>query len=378
MNISFKTSEMLATLSQVNAVVPQRNSLPILSNVMITTRDDRNGGTEAVLQASDTEVWLQMKTSLTSGDDGMAFCINSNDFLKAVKNLDDTDVSMHFDDTRHVVTCNYQNGHFSIPFTGAEDFPSSPSTDTDVTELYISSRCLLESIEKTIFAAGNDELRVIMNGIHFDFFKDYMVTAATDGQKLAKFKTDKVKHEDDTSFGFTLPTKLCSLVKNILSAQEDTTVKISFTNNSVVFTCAYFKITARLIEGRYPNYDSAIPKACNKKATVKRDMLLQAVRRVLPMGNSNSELVQFSFDKGKVTVSAQDFDFSKSAKEEVACEYEGESIDIGFKGSTFLQIISNLDGEEMTIEMTWPSAAAVIYDTDRDRFLSLLMPMLIN
>lgn len=377
MNIKFRTSEITSTLSQVNAVVPQKSTIPILSNVLVITRDDGKGGTEAIWQTSDSEVWMQMKTPLLSGESGKKFCINSNDFLRAVKNLDDAEVSMEFDDDKNIVTCDYGKGQFSLPYGDGSEFPMPISNNETSASMLISSQSLLKAIDKTLFAVGNDPLRLVINGIHFDSFGDTIVAAAIDGQKFARYKTTGISHADSEHFSFTLPTKLCILIKSLLSSIEETTIKISFENSSAVFSCQHFRVTSRLIEGRYPPYEKAISGEAGMVVKIDKNEMLQALKRVLPLGSLMSELVKCSFSKNKLVVSAQDISFSKAAKEEVPCEYDGEDIEIGFKGSSLQQTLSNLDGDYAMIELTSYKKAGIFYDTDKDSFLSLLAPLLI-
>lgn len=376
MNIRFRTSEIIPTLLQVNAVVPQKTTIPILSNILVVTRDDGNGKTEAIWQTSDSEVWMQMKTPLLSGDGGRKFCINSNDFLKAVRNLKDEEVSMEFDSESKIVTCYYGKGQFSLPYGDGDEFPMPITSYENSSSMIISSKSFLKAIDKTLFAVGNDTLRIIINGIHFDANGDTITAASLDGVKLARYKTACIKHADSEQFSFTLSTKLCCLVRNLLATMDDTPVKISFENNSAVFSCQYFRVTSRLIEGRYPPYEKAIPSEIGMTVKIDKDELIEAVKRVLPLSSLASELVKFSFSKDKLVVSAQDISFSKAAKEEISCEYDGEEIVIGFKGSALQQTLANLDGDCAAIELVSPQKSAVFYDVDKDTFLSVLAPLL--
>ena len=381
MEFKFQTKEFLAPLSQVNAVVSAKNALPILSHVFIAIKEDGNGGVFAILLASDGEVWLQMKAPLISGDLGLKVCVNSSDLLKALKNLNDVAVAMTIDEERRIVTCDYGNGHFSMPYASTDEYPMPQLAIDAATERIIPCSSALTALEKVGFAVANDELRPVMNGIHFDFFKHAMVAASSDGHKLAKYCDAIITNEqqEEDVCGFTLPKKPSTIAMNVLSGLTGN-VKIAFTDKAVVFSNAYFKLSARLIEGRYPNYDSVIPKECNTSATIGKNDMLQALKRVLPMGSTSSELVTMRFENNNLKIETEDFDFSKSASENVACEYDARKspITIGFKGSTMMQLIANLDGDNVVMEMTEPSRAAVVYDTDKDRYLSIIMPMLIQ
>jgi DNA polymerase-3 subunit beta len=207
-----------------------------------------------------------------------------------------------------------------------------------------------------------------------------MVCATSDGHKLARYKDKSITREDDGVIpNFTLPKKPANILINILSTLEGD-IKLSFNDKAISINNKDFKLTARLLEFKYPNYDSVIPKDNPITITADKNSLLNALKRVLPMANDSSNLVELSFKQGNVTISATDIDFSKSAQEIVTCNSESE-INIGFKGSTLVEILKNINDDNIVIELSDPSRAGVFYsafDLTRDEYLSLCMPMLIQ
>ncbi len=377
MEIKFKTKEFLAALTQSSAVVMSKNSMPILDNVMIETRDDGNGGVLAVLLTSDSDMWLQMKTPLLGGDKDIKFCIGASDFLKALKNLDDCIVTMTLDKDKHVVTCEYGNGHFSLPFIDTNEFPKPYNKEGEMVTRIMDREKVLCAIESVEYAIANDMLRPVMNGVHFDFFKDRMVSAATDGHKLSKYTDNSITHEEEIVYQFTLAQKPCAIIKNILSSLSGD-VKISFNDGMVEMNNTHFKLTSRLIEGRYPHYDSVIPKESKALVSVDKQKIITALKRVIPMGNATSELMSLHLSTGKLTLNTEDIDFSKSASECVDCEYNGDDMLVGFKSSSLLQILSNVPSEVVHISLIDPTRAVIFYGDDKDTYLSLLMPMILH
>lgn len=380
--IKFQTEDFLPSLAMVNTVVSAKNTLPILSDVRIETKADGQGGVYAELMTSDSETWLQMKAPLTEAEVGIFICIESKELLQALRNLGGKPVTMEIDDSKHLVKCDYGNGHFSLPYDDANEFPKATPIDDDgetVTTKVIDGSRVLRSLEKAGFAVGNDELRPIMNGVHFDFLGNMMVTVATDGHKLAKY-SDMTIQGDMTPSGFTLPKKPSTTLMNILSGY-DGNIKVVFNDRAVVVNNKDFKMTTRLIEGRYPNYDSVIPKDNDRVVVIPKNDFVSALKRVLPMGNANSELVALSFSMGMVTISAEDFDFSKSASENVGCDYAQEEFTIGFKGSTLLQLLQNIDTDNVKVMLKDPRRAGVLCEDKPNgvyEYTSLIMPMLIQ
>ena len=379
MKLVFEVDSILPRLAQCVSIVNTKNSLPILSDLFIETNDLQG---DIVITASDSETWLSVKADVVEADKDIRVCIGASDFYKALSNLKGKTIEMVIDESTHVVTCSHGKGHFSLPYDDANEFPKATPIDDDgetVTTKVIDGSRVLRSLEKAGFAVANDELRPIMNGVHFDFLGNMMVTVATDGHKLAKY-SDMTIQGDMTPSGFTLPKKPSTTLMNILSGY-DGNIKVVFNDRAVVVNNKDFRMTTRLIEGRYPNYDSVIPKDNEIEVTVSKSDFVSALKRVLPMSNTSSELVSVKLSMGLLTLAAVDFDFSKSASEDIECDYSGAELAIGFKGSTMLSVAQNIDCEQIKIALKDPSRAGLFTpakDGETTAYVSLLMPMLIQ
>lgn len=380
--IKFQTEDFLPSLAMVNTVVLAKNTLPILSDVRIETKDDGQGGVYAELMTSDSETWLQMKAPLTEAEVGILLCIEAKALLQALRNLNGKTITMNIDDEKHIVVCKYDNGKFSLPYEKADDFPTPSSNMDGAKEMKVDGKRIRTAMERTGFASSSDELRPVMTGVRFEFFKDGMVTVATDGHKLAKYKDLTITSNEEEMFGFTMPKRPCGTLMNVLASTIDNNIDVVFNDRCLVVTNTQFKMTARLIEGRYPNYDSVIPKSNDKIVNIEKAAFITALKRVLPMGSLTSELVALTFYNGEMTISAEDFEFSKSASEVVGCDYSPElpSFSIGFKGSSLLQLLQNIDCDTVKISLAEPSRAGIITEGEENNtydYTSLIMPMLL-
>lgn len=379
--IKFQTEDFLPSLAMVNTVVLAKNTLPILGDVRIETKADGNGGTYAELMTSDSETWLQMKAPLTEAEVGIVICIEAKGLLQALRNLGGKPVTMEIDDSKHIVKCDYGNGHFSLPYEDAQDFPLPMAAPDGAKTKLMDAKKMLTAIEKAGFATANDELRPVMNGVHFDFLPTCMIAVASDGHKLAKYADLTVTCDEIEPSGFTMPKKPCSTLLNVLGSTVAGDIKVMFNDRCFTVNNTQFKMSARLIEGRYPNYDSVIPKDNDRIVTIAKNDFVAALKRVLPMGNANSELVALAFSMGMMTISAEDFDFSKSASENVGCDYAQKEFTIGFKGSTLLQLLQNIDTDNVKVMLKDPSRAGVLCEDKPNgvyEYTSLIMPMLIQ
>jgi DNA polymerase-3 subunit beta len=378
MEIKVQAKSLATILKNAAKVVNPKNSLPILGDVLFETKND-----VLVATVSDGEQWLSQKCEIVSSDQEFRFCVSATEFTNAINNIGDMPITITLDESTKVFVCEYNNGNgkFSMPYENAKEYPLSNIDTSDTKDFIVDSKKVLKAIELTGFATANDELRPVMNGIHFDFFEDGMVCATSDGHKLARYKDKTItsNNENGTTPNFTLPKKPANILMNILSTLEGD-IKLSFNDKGISINNKDFKLTARLLEARYPNYESVIPKDNPITITVDKNSLLNALKRVLPMANDTSNLVELSFKQGNITVSAKDIDFSKYAQETVTCDCETE-INIGFKGSTLSEILKNINDDNIVIELSSPSRAGVFYSAfglTKEEYLSLCMPMLIQ
>ena len=217
-----------------------------------------------------------------------------------------------------------------------------------------------------------------MNGIYFDLTAESLAIVASDGHKLVRDKNFSIK--SDVPAAFILPKKPATLLKNVLSKDGgDVVIKFDARNAEIRF--ADGTLSCRLIEGRYPNYNSVIPQDNPNQLTVDRKALLGALRRVLPFASESSQLIRFHLESGKLELSSEDIDFATSAKESLVCDYNGQAMNIGFKGSSLSEILSNLESDEVIIKLADPSRAGVIIPVtqpENEDVLMLIMPMLLN
>jgi len=217
-----------------------------------------------------------------------------------------------------------------------------------------------------------------MNGIYFDITTEDITFVASDGHKLVRNKTYKARGNEKAAF--ILPKKPATLLKNLLP-KEQGDVQVGFDDRNAVFTLENYSMTCRLIEGRYPNYNSVIPQNNPHKATIDRAAFISALKRVSVFSSAASSLIKLHLDINRIQISGQDIDFSTSAEETLMCQYEGTPMSIGFKSTFLIDILNNISCQEVVIELADPSRAGVIVPVeaeDEEDLLMLLMPMMVN
>jgi len=374
MRFTLSSTALSGKLVALSRVINSKNPLPILSDFLFEVRGGR-----LYLTASDGENTMKTSLELTESDSEGSFAVGNHDLLEAVKGFSEQPITLDVDLDGRLAKINYQNGQFSLPIDSADDFPLSQEPANDgATTINIPSGLLLDNINRSLFATAQDELRPVMNGIYFDLTPECLAIVASDGHKLVRNRVLSVK--SDTPAAFILPKKPASLLKNLLG-KDDTNVTILFDGRNAEIDFEDGVIICRLIEGRYPNYNSVIPQDNPNHVTIDRLGLLSALRRVQPFASESSNLIRFHFEGGMLQLDAEDYDFSKTATEKMSCEYDGQSLNIGFKGSSFIEILSNFDCPEVNIQLADPSRAVLVLPSEQpegQEVLMLMMPMLIN
>ena len=374
MRFTVSSSALSSKLNMLAKVIGSKNSLPILDCFLFQVA---NG--EMSITASDSDNVIKSTLALTDHDGEGEFCVPNRVILDALKELPEQPPHFDVDTAGEAVAIKivYQNGLYNFTGQSAEEYPRTQSMNDACTTVSLPTEMLINNISRSLFATANDELRPVMNGIYFDLTADALAIVASDGHKLVRSKNFTIKSESPSAFN--LPKKPASLLKNILSKDgDDAIIKFDDRSAEIQFTDGVMR--CRLIDGRYPNYNSVIPNNPNE-VTVDRRGLQSALRRVLPFASESSQLIRFHIESGRFEVSSEDIDFSTSAKEQLSCEYNGSPISIGFKGSSLMEILSNLTSDNIIIQLADPSRAGIIVPAEQpenEDILMLIMPMLLN
>ena len=373
MRFTVSSTALSSKLNALSRVINSKNSLPILADFVF----DIQGGI-LHLTASDSENVMKTQLELTESDGDGRFAVGNHDLLEAVKGFSEQPITFDVDQQANIAKISYQNGLFSLPVENADEFPMTQGVSDNATEIVIPNALLAENINRSLFATAQDELRPVMNGLYFDLTPEYLAIVASDGHKLVRNKVLTVRSEQPAAF--ILPKKPASLLKNLLG-KDGGDVTIRFDERNALINYGDGELTCRLIEGRYPNYNSVIPQNNPNLLTVDRLGLLAALRRVQPFANDSSNLIRFHVEGSTLQLDAEDYDFSKTATERMSCDYNGQPMSIGFKGSSFIEILGNFDCQEVTIQLADPSRAGLVLPSEQPEnqdVLMLMMPMLIN
>lgn len=375
MKFVVSSMDMLNHLQALSRVISSKNTLPILDNYLL-----KLDGKTLEITASDLETTMVTTMDLENMDGSGSIAIPAKLLTDSLREFPDQPLTFTINTDTFAVTISSENGQFSVMGQHGEDFPQLPKIKPERSvSLKIAATSLVSGIMSTLFATADDELRPVMNGIFVELSPKDITFVASDAHKLVRYKRSDVSA--DAAASFILPKKPASLLKNLLSKGSDQ-VTIEFDDKNAFFTMTSYRIVCRLVEGNYPSYNSVIPNNNPNKLLIDRVKLLNTVRRVSVFSNQASNLIRMALKGNRLTVSAQDIDFATSAVEELACQYLGDELEIGFKSTFMVEILSNIQSSDVSIELSDASRAGLFIpfnkENESEDVLMLLMPMMIN
>lgn len=374
MKFVVSSATLYSHLQVLSKVISSKNTLPILDCFLLEVRENT-----LTLTAADSEIRLVTSFEISDLEGEGIIAIPHRNLLDSLKELADQPLTFHVNDDNLEVSILFQNGKYNFIAQKGSEYPQiKPLQEENIHTLSIDPQVLLSGVSRTLFATAQDELRPVMNGVLFEVSADNISFVASDGHKLVRLKHSAFQGSESTSF--ILPAKPASLLKGVL-AKESEAVKITFDDTAAHVTMSNYTMTCRFIEGRYPNYSAVIPTNNTNKAVIDRLSLINALKRVSVFSNQASGLIKLEFSPTAMRVFAQDLDFSTAAEETVTCQYEGSPLKIGFKASFLIEVLNNLSSENISLELSDPSRAGLIFPIEKEEnedILILLMPMMLN
>lgn len=375
MKFTINSKKLNETLVIVSRALASKNVLAVLDNFIFEVKEN-----SLAVTASDSENWITSTVELEESSDNGQFAISAKGMLEATKNLPDVALTFTTEDDKNM-KIQYGSGVFSLPISSTEDFPVAPDINGENRVSFgLTESLLQENIARAIGATASDDLRPIMTGIFFDMTDEKLNIVASDGHQLVLNSLTDFEHDEGNNGSFIMPKKPAGILKNILKKGENT-VTISTDGQRVEVTTGLFTLNSRLIEGRYPNYNSVIPKNNSKVVTVDRVTLVAVLKRIAPFANDTSNLVKVHVENNTMQLQTEDYDFSKMATEQLPCSYADDAMTIGLKGSTLLGLLENIRSSEVTMLLADSSRAALIQPAEQpegQEILMLQMPMLLN
>ncbi len=369
MKFKISRSSFFKTLSHLQGIVDKKNSLPILSNILIEAKTN-----ELILSSTDMDISIIEKVDCSVLEQGST-TINSQILYDIVRKIEENSIIEIISNNGKLLTLRADGSRFSLACLPKEDFPMIDQ-DNSGANITLNSKILFKLIDKTKFAISNEETRYFLNGLYFSISKiqnkNTVTLVGTDGHRLAKFSHDIEENIDQIS-GVIIPKKTIYELSKLLS-EIDKDVFISISSNKIVFNIGEIIFISKLIDGSFPDYKRVIPKDNINILKIKREILLSAVDRVSTIANEKSPVIKFKLLKNILNLNTINNE-SSTASEDLKINYEGDEIEIGFNSKYIMDIVNNLEDDEVIIKLKDNASPILALENSNAHLVYVLMPM---
>jgi DNA polymerase-3 subunit beta len=370
MKLTIERATLLKALGHVQAVVERRNTIPILSNVLI-----KAGSDGASFAATDLDIEILESAEATCDGEGLvtAPAHTLYDITRKLPEGADVTLEMSGEDPR--LTLKAGRSNFSLPSLPPGDFPVMPTEDLEHS-FKLSADALARLIDKTRFAISTEETRYYLNGIHLHAAEQdgrtTLRSVATDGVRLALAEMD-IPDGATGMPGVIVPRKTIQEVRRLLEGAEDD-VEVSVSEGKIRFRLGRAVLTSKLIDGAFPDYERVIPRGNTRMMSVENKRFAEAVDRVATISMEKSRSVKLSLGADTLTLAVNNPE-SGQATEELAVSYSDEGFSIGFNARYMLDVASQIEGDEAQFHFADAASPALVTDNDDADALYVLMPL---
>jgi len=349
--MKFKTgkNQLLKTIQKVQNAISTKNTLPILSNMLLEAGKDG-----VKITATDLDIGISSTMPAAPEIEG-AITLPAKKFMDIIKELPDSgDISLSTK-KNNITTIESGKIVFKIVGLPKDEFPQPPAFKNKDT-ITLPQTFLKNMISMTVFAVSHDETRYVLNGTLLIITGKTMKLVATDGRRLAVIEK-KLPKETIIEKKVIVPTKTIQELNRLL--QEEGEVKIAFDENQVLFDLGGTVIISRLIEGEFPNYEQVIPKEVKEKIIIDRGAFLAAAKRASILTNQDSVAIKMDISKGKIAIS-KNIPYMGEVREEVGVSYKGKDLAVGFNPNYIIEVLKNIDTKEIGFELAESDKPGVI------------------
>ncbi len=366
MKFTITRENLLTPLQQVVSVIERKQTLPILSNVLLKLQDN-----QLKLTGTDLEVQLITHTTVDSGEDGQ-ITLPARKFLDICRLLPDkSTLKISCKGDRAEISSS--SSRFNLSTLPAENYPQFDSGSVEI-EFQIAAPLLKKALDKTMFAMAVQDHRYFLNGLLLDFDGKSLKTVASDGHRLTFFQENLETETVVQSRQIIIPRKGISELYRLLGdSGEILTFRIS--SNTVLAELGNFSFSAKLIEGRFPDYQKVIPRELTHIVTTERSALKSALTRVSVLSNEKHKGLSLEIQESKILCIKAQNPEHEEAEEKMEIEAEGGEFSVGFNATYLLDAVNNIDSEQVKLSLPSGCGSCIIEDTRDSRFIFIVMPM---
>lgn len=361
MKLTVSKDAIMDGLQKVQSIVSPRTTLPILSNVLLSAEKSK-------LSMTTTDLEVSVRTELVASiDKAGASTLPARRIFSIFRELPGHDIDIDIDD-KDVASIRCGSSYYKLMGISEDDFPPLPKFSGE-RSYTLEQHVFKEMLQKTAYAASNDETRYVLNGVLLSFSGEKLMIVATDGRRLALVEQE-LEFSKEAEASMILPSKTVNELVRTLGDEGPLTIKA--TENQIAFEFDGLLIVSKLIEGTYPNFKQVIPAQCEERIAVEREGMFNAVRRVSLVTSDQTNSVKLTFGKNCLEITTITPEVGE-ARETLPIKYTGKEVSIAFNPEFILHPLKNLESDEVFIELTDDLSPAVF--KSNVPFLYVLMPM---
>jgi DNA polymerase III subunit beta len=364
MKFSINREQLLKPLQQVAAVVEKRQTLPVLSNVLMEVGDG-----QLSLTGTDLELELVARLPLEGEHQAGETTVPARKLVDIAKSLPaEADIRFEVDGERMLVRSG--RSRFSLATLPASEFPNQEE-DNSGSVLEIAPHTLRQLIDHTAFSMAQQDVRYYLNGMLFELRSGMLRAVSTDGHRLAL--CDAALEGQSEEAGVILPRKGVMELARILSDAAEN-ARLTLGRNHIRIVAGSITFTSKLVDGKFPEYERVIPKDGSRVVMADRETLRQALSRVAILSNEKYRGVRVQLSEGSLRIVANNPE-QEEAEEEVSVDYQGGPLEIGFNVSYRLDVLNTMDGTQARLELGDSNSSALITDPEHEAAIYVVMPM---
>lgn len=371
MKFSASINDLASALAKVSGAIPPRSPMPVLENVLLRLEDSTLS-----LTATDMDITIETRLSVRGEQNG-SLLVPAKRFTDTVRALTEGELTFTSDPDSHRIEIQVASGQFKLSGMSADEFPKLINFESSLM-MTLPMEKFSKMVDRTIFACSNDEFRPAMTGVLFQFRKEEIRTVATDGFRLALVVDHETRSGVEEELDIIIPPKALQLATKAFSTEQ---VTMAANQTHVRFDDGTTSIIARLIDEKYPNYESVIPQANDKRMIVAKNDILNTVKRVSIYSNAQTRQVRLKMSENMLEVAAQDSETGGEAREGITCDYGSDELEIGFNAHFVREALDRIDSNEVTFDFSTPLRPSLIspHETKNGQdVLMLLMPIRLN
>lgn len=364
MKLSVTRDNLHAGLGAVSATIPTKTTLPVLSNILIEAEEGR-----LTLSGTDLDISVSVSIEAEVTEPG-SVTVPARKFAEIVRELAAAPVHVNADGVE--IRIESGRSRFKLFGLAPDEFPGAP--EIDFSESWkMDAGLVQELIARTSFAVSTEESRPILNGVLWQLRPDSAAMVATNGHRLAKMTVELDGAGAPPEADLIVPPKALQQVQRLFDRQGE--IELAHSRNHLAFRSSTRLVYTRLIEGPYPNYQQVIPTDNDRIATANRDGLAAAIRRMAVVASDQTHRVRMSFTEDRLSFRVQTPDLGE-AEEEMAVDYQGEALEIGFNANYLLEVLKYMPDDDVILQFKAPERAATFLPASgAPDYLCLVMPL---